>query len=102
MNDLPSIPWMDVLSNFTWILGASIILAAIGYHEFLAHIYKNKRIDTFKRISFRKPLILGMILVSAGVGTSIHQPFFVAIAWILAILLMIWFFLLLKTQARLR
>lgn len=32
------IRWEKVISNFVWILGAAIILAALSYQGFLAHL----------------------------------------------------------------
>lgn len=103
MNNLSSsIPWWEILFNLIWIFGASLILAAISYHEFMAYINKIKRIDAFKGISFRKSFVWGMILVSTGVGASINQPYLMGIAWSVTIFLMILLFILLKKQVSLR
>ena len=99
MNEIPKIPWGVVLSSFAWILGASIILAAFSYHEFLAHIQKNKRIDAFKRSSFKKPFLLGAILIATGISASAHQLWLIAIFGIVTVSLIILFVKFIKIQA---
>jgi len=99
MNEVTKIPWGKVFSNFVWILGASIILAVFSYHEFLAYVQKAKRIEVFKRNSFKKPFLFGLILVTAGVCASIHQPWLAAILGVISCLLIIWFVKIVKIQA---
>ncbi len=99
MNEIPKIPWGKVFSNFVWILGTALILTAVSYHEFLAHIKKAKRIEVFKRDSFKKPFLLGTILIAAGISASAHQLWLIAIFGILALLLIIWFIKVIKFQA---
>ncbi len=99
MNEVTKIPWGKVFSNFVWILGASIILAVFSYHEFLAYVQKAKRIEAFKRNSFKKPFLLGLILVTAGVCASIHQPWLAAILGVVAFLLIIWLVKIVKIQS---
>lgn len=99
MNEVTKIPWGKVFSNFAWILGASIILAVFSYHEFLAYVKKSKRIKVFKRNSFKKPFLLGLILVTAGVGASIHQLWLTATLSVISCLLIIWFVKIIKIQA---
>lgn len=70
MNEISRIPWGKVFSNFIWILGASMILAVFSYHEFLAHLKKAKRTEVFKRNSFKKPFILGLVLIALGISAS--------------------------------
>ncbi len=96
MNEVTNIAWGKVISNFIWILGASIILAVFSYHEFLAYVQKAKRIEVFKRNSFKKPFLLGLILVTGGVCASIHQPLLSAILGVVAFLLIIWFVKIVK------
>ncbi|UCC41117.1 MAG: hypothetical protein JSV96_06745 [Candidatus Aminicenantes bacterium] len=55
MNEFVEIPWLKVFSNFIWILGASITLAALSYHEFLVYMRKEKRINVFKKNPSRDP-----------------------------------------------
>ena len=99
MNEVTKIPWGKVFSNFAWILGASIILAVFSYHEFLAYVQKAKRIEVFKRNSFKKPFLFGLILVTAGVCASIHQPWLAAILGVVVFLLIIWFVKIVKIQS---
>jgi hypothetical protein len=96
MNELTEIPWFDVFANFTWILGASIILASFSYHEFLAHIEKTRRIEVFKRNSFKRPLHIGLILIAVGASASANKPFLAAIAGGTAVFLVAWFLRLSK------
>jgi hypothetical protein len=96
MSDIPKIPWGKVLSNFIWILGAAIILADFSYHEFLASVQKTKRVEVFKRSSFKRPLLLGLILVAIGISISIHYLWLAIIFGIVAILLIILLFKLIK------
>lgn len=99
MNEIPTIPWRIVFANFVWILGTAVILAAFSYHEFLAHIQKTKRIDAFKRSSFKKPFLLGAILIAAGISASAHQMWLTAIFGIVALLLIILSIKIIKIQA---
>ena len=99
MNEFSTIPWGKVFSNFVWILGASIILAAFSYHEFLANIKKAKRIDVYKKDSFKKPFLLGTVLIAAGISASAHQLWLTAIFGIAALLLIIWSIKIIKMQA---
>jgi hypothetical protein len=96
MSEIPKIPWGKVISNFIWILGAAIILADFSYHEFLASVQKTKRIEVFKRSSFKRPLLLGLTLVAIGISASIHYLWLAAILGIVSLLLLIWFVRLIK------
>lgn len=73
MDNLLKFPWGMVLSNFVWILGASVILATFSYHEFLAHAEGVKRKEIFKRRSFVKTFLIGSVLVGTGVSLSLHE-----------------------------
>jgi|GEM_PF-3298346 len=99
MNEMSEIPWGRVLSNFVWILGTAIILADFSYHEFLAHIQKAKRIEVFKGDSFKKPFLLGTILIATGISASARQLWLIAIFGIAALLLIIWSIKIIKIQA---
>jgi len=92
MSEIPKIPWGDVLSNFTWILGAAIILADFSYHEFLASVKKTKRIEVFKRSSFKRPFLIGLILVTVGISVSIHNLWLAIIFGVVSVLLIILLF----------
>jgi uncharacterized membrane protein YjjP (DUF1212 family) len=88
VNQLPKIPWGAVFSNFLWIVGAAVILAAISYHDYLASQKKEKFINLLKRNSFKKPLFLGLFLVTAGITLSVHFLWLSFIMGILAILML--------------
>ena len=98
MNEIAKIPWLKVLSNFIWILGAAIILADFSYHEFLSNLQKAKIAEVIKRDSFKKPFLLGLILVATGISASIHQPWLAVIIGIVDLLLIIWFVKITKNQ----
>ncbi len=70
MSEILKIPWGQVLSNFVWILGVAIILATFNYNELFVHLQKAKITELVKRSSFKKPVIVGLILIIVGVGTS--------------------------------
>ncbi len=90
---------LQIISSFVWILGLAIILASFSYHEYFAHLQKTKRQEIFKRDSFRKLCLLGLILVASGASVSVHQLLLTAILGVAAILLAIVFVKSLKTQA---
>ncbi len=98
MTEVQVIPWGKVFSNFVWILGAAIILTVFSYHEFLAHIQKVKKVETFKRRSFKESFILGLILVAAGISASIHQIWLSVVFAVIAFLLIIWLIKFLKIR----
>jgi len=99
MNEISKIPWGKVLSNFVWILGAAIIVGDFSYHEFLLNLQKAKRTEVFKRDSFKKPFLLGTILIAAGISASAHQLWLTAVFGIVALLLIIWSIKVIKFQA---
>lgn len=90
---------LQIISNFVWILGLAIILASFSYHEFLAHLQKTKKQEIFKRDSFRKPCLLGLILVASGASLSVQKLWLTAIFGVAAILLAIVFVKFMKIQA---
>ena len=85
------IPWGKMLANFVWIMGTALILAAFSYHDYLAYREKMKLGEALRRKSFFWPLMIGSILISAGVAASIRSPFLSAIfasgAFLLTVLL---------------
>jgi hypothetical protein len=80
-----SFPWAYVITNAVWIFGLAVILAALGWHDFLKHKEQrraqsaasdlNGRSDglnsPFRRESFRKPVLLGLTLVAGGLALSV-------------------------------
>lgn len=93
------INFIKIISFFIWILGGAVILSAFSYHEFLVNLQKTKRTEMLTRNSFKKPFLLGLFLVAAGISASIHQPFLAGISGVIAFLLIIWFVKFIKTQA---
>jgi hypothetical protein len=98
MNEIPAIPWRILFSNFIWILGAALILADFSYHEFVAHVQKEKRIKVFKRDSFKRSFLLGMTLAASGISASLQRLWLIIIFGILSLLLIIWFIKVIKIQ----
>ncbi len=90
---------LPIISNFIWILGVAIILAAFSYHEFLAHLQKSKKAKLFNSSSFKKPFLIGMILIATGVSISIRLLWLASISGIMAFMLIIIFFRLIIIQA---
>jgi len=99
MNEISDIPWGRVFSNFVWILGAALILTTFSYHEFLVHLQKAKRIEVFKRDSFKKPFLLGAILITIGISASAHKLWLTIIFGIVALLFIILAIKIIKIQA---
>lgn len=79
-----------VISNFVWIVGAAVILAAFSYHEYVRHEEGASLRDVVRRESFKKPFLAGMIMVAAGVGASVRSPLPAAVAGSAALLLLVW------------
>jgi hypothetical protein len=66
-----SFPWVYVITNAVWILGLAVVLAAFGWHDFLAHTRKRKLGELLRGDSFLKPLFLGLTLVAGGLALSV-------------------------------
>lgn len=92
MNEVIKIPWVDVFTNFVWILGTSIILATFSYIEFLIILQKAKRTEVLKMTSLKKTFLLGMILVTAGISASVHRLFLTVITGVATFFLTVWLF----------
>jgi hypothetical protein len=103
MNELPKIPWGKVISNFVWIAGAAIIMAALGYQEFLVHLRreiggggekgegkKTKSIGLSSE-GFKKALFLGLTLIFGGASAAIGRPWISAVLAVFALLAAIFF-----------
>ena len=109
MNELPKIPWGKFISNFIWILGAAIIVAALGYQEFLAHLRKEIREEGKKGCEegkngreeirstglssegFKSALFLGLTLIFGGASAAISPPFVSVILGIFSIVATVFF-----------
>lgn len=79
MNEIQSIPWGKVFSNFVWIFGASLILADFSYHEFLSHKIKAPLIKVLKKSSFKTPFLWGVFLIAGGISLTIKNPWLAGI-----------------------
>jgi hypothetical protein len=60
------IDWWLLFSNFVWILGIAITIATFSYHEFLTMQQKVKKLEIFRKSSFKKSIFLGLILIGVG------------------------------------
>jgi hypothetical protein len=67
-----SFRWDFVISNAVWIFGLAVVLAAFGWHDFLAHTRKKKLGGLLRGDSFLKPLYGGLTLVAGGLALSVH------------------------------
>ena len=66
-----SFPRAYVITNAVWVFGLAIVLAAFGWHDFLAHTRKRKLGELLRGDSFLKPLFLGLTLVTGGLALSV-------------------------------
>jgi hypothetical protein len=66
-----SFRWDFVISNAVWIFGLAVVLAAFGWHDFLAHTRKRKLGELLRGGSFLKPLFLGLTLIAGGLALSV-------------------------------
>lgn len=76
------IDWWMVLANSLWILGLSTLLAAFGYHDWLAKETGRRRRNLFKEKSWQVPWTLGMFLTSAGWMLSQGHPWWEQAPWL--------------------
>ena len=67
-----SFPWLYVITNAVWIFGLAVVLAAFGWHDFLAHTRKRRLGEFLRGDSFLKPLFQGLTLVAGGLALSVH------------------------------
>jgi len=73
-----SFPWLYVITNAVWIFGLAVVLAAFGWHDFLAHTRKRRLGEFLRGDSFLKPLFLGLTLVAGGLALSVSGVILVA------------------------
>jgi len=79
-----------IISNFIWVLGISLTLAAFSFNEFLSYKLSIKRKELFKRDTFKKPVVLGLVLIVFGIIVSV-QVFWLSLALMIpAVLLLFW------------
>lgn len=98
MNEIQSIPWGKVFTNFVWIFGASLILADFSYHEFLSHQRNAPLIKVLKKSSFKTPFFWGVFLIAVGISLSIKNPWLAGIFGGAAFLFLVFMLRKLKTK----
>ena len=98
MKELPEIPWGKLAAHLAWIAGAALVLAAFGYHEWLARREGRKFRDVLKRRSFRKALAAGGVLVAAGISAAASKPLAAAAAAAAALGLVAWLWKLVRPR----
>ena len=86
----PNFHLFRIISNFIWILGISLILAAFSLHEFLSYKLRIKRKELFKRDTFKKSIVLGLVLIVFGLIVSVQVFWLSLILMISAVLLLFW------------
>jgi len=74
-------PYWYVIRNFIWILGLSVILAALSYQEYLSHLpdAPEKGVKLWRKKSFQKPFLLGAAMTLAGVSATADSPLLAAL-----------------------
>jgi len=97
MKELPHIPWGKLAAHLVWIAGAALVLAAFGYHEWLARREGLRLGDVLKRHSFRKALAAGGVLAAVGASAAAASPLTAAIAAAAAFSLAAWLWKLMGT-----
>lgn len=60
------IDWISVVVNFLWILGCAIILAVLGYADWLANLREVRLREVLNGAGFQALLQGGVVLVCLG------------------------------------
>lgn len=82
------IDWLSVLFNSFWILGLSLLVAALSYHYWLARETERRLRTQFNQPSFLRVFWTSLALIGIGLaGTS--QTTWETAVWILFIILSI-------------
>ena len=105
MNATTQFPWAMVVSNAVWICGLAVILAAFGWYDYKRRERKERSLkaaattneaaessdvaagfslrsgepSSFRRDSFKKPVLLGLIMVAGGLALSVRGTILVAV-----------------------
>jgi hypothetical protein len=66
------INWFSVVANSLWIVGLSVILAALSYHYWLAGNYGHPLRQELSRPPFQVFFLIGLLLVGAGLALTGH------------------------------
>jgi hypothetical protein len=98
MSDLPEIPWLELAGALAWASGAALVLAAIGWHEWLARREGQKLGRVLKRLSFRKTLAAGGVFIAAGLSASAARPLTAVLAAAAAFGLAAWLWRLVRPR----
>ena len=80
------IDWVGVAKNALWILGLSVVLAAVSYADWWAAARQQRRRAVLRTPLFQTPFNLGMTLFAAGL-VSTSQAWWEIGAWIVLLLL---------------
>jgi hypothetical protein len=76
------IDWYLVATSALWILGASILLAAFSYHQWLAGERGRRLRDQWRERSWQQASAVGMLLVCLGFGLSEGSPWWERVIWL--------------------
>jgi hypothetical protein len=75
------IDWYFVFTNSLWILGLSIVLAALSYHHWLARELGRRLCDQFREPAWVMPFAGGMVLVSLGLALAEGARWWERVLW---------------------
>lgn len=75
------IDWWLVGSSALWITGLAVLLAALSYHDWLAHETGRRLRDQFKTRSWGIPFALGMTLFCTGLAAARDTPWWERALW---------------------
>ena len=75
------IDWWLVASSALWILGLGILLAALGYHDWVAHETGRRLREQFSTRSWRVSFALGMTLFCSGLEVGRHAAWWERVVW---------------------
>ena len=64
------IDWEQVATNGLWVLGVSVVLAVLSYHDWMRRTTVGGRSNVFTQSSFQVCWALGMFLTSTGWALS--------------------------------
>lgn len=78
-------PWWEAMTNFVWIFGLAIILAAFSYYDFIARIRGIKLISLLKEGASIRSFVLGTILAVAGAGLATKNRWLAAASIIMSL-----------------
>jgi hypothetical protein len=80
-------PWWEAMTNFVWIFGLAIILAAFSYYDFSACIRGIKLISLLKEEEGAsiKLFTLGTILAVAGAGLATKNRWLAVVSIIVSL-----------------